>query len=96
MIFYERWVHVGLHPLINAVIELLIIAIISELSYQLLERPLAHYDWTNVRQDLWNLRSVTWQGGIKLAFSILTLGIALFGFSQPDHQPEKYVVQARI
>ena len=29
MIFYERWVHVGLHPLINAVIELLIIAIIS-------------------------------------------------------------------
>lgn len=96
MIFYERWVHVGLHPLINAVIELLIIAIISELSYQLLERPLAHYDWTNVRQDLWNLRSVTWQGEIKLAFSILTLGIALFGFSQPDHQPAKNVVQARI
>lgn len=96
MIFYERWVHVGLHPLINAVIELLIIAIISELSYQLLERPLAHYDWTNVRQDLRNLRSVTWQGGIKLAFSILTLGIALFGFSQPDHQPAKNVVQARI
>ena len=31
-----------------------------------------------------------------MAFSILTLGIALFGFSQPDHQPAKNVVQARI
>lgn len=96
MIFYERVVHVGLHPLVNAVIELLIIAAISELSYQLLERPLAHYDWTNVRQDWRNLRHVTWQGGIKLAFSILALGVALFGFGQPDRQPAKNVVQARI
>ena len=96
MIFYERLVHIGVHPIINAIIELLIIALISELSYRLLEAPLAHYDWTNVRQDIHDLRYLSWQGGIKMAFGVLALGIALFGFGQPDHQPAKTTVQARI
>lgn len=31
-----------------------------------------------------------------MAFGVLALGIALFGFGQPDHQPAKTTVQARI
>ncbi|MGM9891456.1 acyltransferase family protein [Limosilactobacillus sp.] len=96
MVFYERLVHIGEHPVINALVEFVIIALISELSYRLLENPLAHYDWTNLRQDIYDLRYLSWQGGIKMAFGVLALGIALFGFGQPDHQPAKTAVQARI
>ena len=31
-----------------------------------------------------------------MAFSVIALGIALFGLSQPDHQPAKTAVQVRI
>lgn len=96
MVFYEHVIHVGVHPIINAIIELVIIAVISELSYRLLEAPLARYDWTNLRQDFQDLRYISWQGGIKLALGAIVLGIALFGFGQPDHQPAKTNVQARI
>lgn len=96
MAFYERAIHVGIHPVINSLIELVIIGIVSELSYQLLEKPLAHYDWTNVRQDLHSIKTISLQGGIKMAFSVIALGIALFGLSQPDHKPAKPAVQARI
>lgn len=96
MVFYERVVHVGLHPVINSLIEIVIIAVVSELSYRLLEAPLARYDWTSLRQDIHDLRKISWQGGVKLAFGVIALGIALFGFGQPDHQPAKTTVQARI
>ena len=96
MAFYERAIHVGIHPVINSLIELVIIGIVSELSYQLLEKPLAHYDWTNIRQDLHSIKTISLQGGIKMAFSVIALGIALFGLSQPDHKPAKPAVQARI
>lgn len=96
MAFYERAIHVGIHPVINSLIELVIIGVVSELSYQLLEKPLAHYDWTNIRQDLHSIKTISLQGGIKMAFSVIALGIALFGLSQPDHKPAKPAVQARI
>lgn len=96
MAFYERAIHVGIHLVINSLIELVIIGIVSELSYQLLEKPLAHYDWTNIRQDLHSIKTISLQGGIKMAFSVIALGIALFGLSQPDHKPAKPAVQARI
>ena len=96
MAFYERAIHVGVHPVINSLIELVIIGVVSELSYQLLEKPLAHYDWTNIRQDLHSIKTISLQGGIKMAFSVIALGIALFGLSQPDHQPAKTAVQVRI
>ena len=96
MAFDERAIHVGVHPVINSLIELVIIGVVSELSYQLLEKPLAHYDWTNIRQDLHSIKTISLQGGIKMAFSVIALGIALFGLSQPDHQPAKTAVQVRI
>lgn len=96
MAFYEQAIHVGVHPIINSLIELVIIGVVSELSYQLLEKPLANYDWTNIRQDLHSIKTISLQGGIKMAFSVIALGIALFGLSQPDHQPAKTAVQARI
>lgn len=96
MVFYERLVHIGLHPVINSIVELVIIGVVSELSYRLLERPLAHYDWTNIRQDIRSIRTISLQGGLKLALGVITLGIALFGMGQPDHQPTKTAVQERI
>ncbi|MFR0770878.1 MAG: acyltransferase family protein [Limosilactobacillus pontis] len=96
MVFYERLVKVGLHPVLNAIIELAIIGIISEASYRLLERPLAHTDWSKLAAGLANYRSWRWTTVGKLAFSTLMVIIAIVGLCQPNRTPKKTAVQQRI
>lgn len=96
MVFYERLVKVGLHPVLNALIELAIIGIISEASYRLLERPLAHTDWSKLAAGLANYRSWRWMTVGKLAFSTLMVIIAIVGLCQPNRTPKKTAVQQRI
>lgn len=93
MIFYERLVKVGLHPLLNAIIELTIIALISEASYRLLEQPMAHLNWRRLwgGQHVWHWETIT-----KLVFSAVVVLIAIIGLCQPDHAPKKTAVQQRI
>ena len=96
MIFYERLVKVGLHPVLNVIIELAIIGLISEASYRFLERPLAHADWPKLLAGLVNYRSWHWTTVTKLAFSAVMVLVAVVGLCQPDRGPKKTAVQQRI
>lgn len=52
MVFYEARIHSqAIHPVRNAIIEIIIIGIISELSYRWLEKPLQHYNYSHFKQD---------------------------------------------
>nr|WP_252893743.1 acyltransferase family protein [Lentilactobacillus senioris] len=61
MIFYENSVKsIGNHPVINALIQVAIILLISELSYRYIETPLKHFDWHQLGASLKNpTRAVT-------------------------------------
>lgn len=99
MIFYERLVKVGNHPLLNALVEIAIILAVSELSYRFIEQPCAHYQWANLPADIKNLvqrRDVSWQRWTRLGVSVLVFVIALVGFCQPNRAPKKTVVQQQI
>lgn len=91
MVFYERLVKVGLHPVLNSIIEVAIILLISELSYRFWERPLADWHWP----ELFTSKR-TWQQWTRLGASVVVLAIAGFGMAQPDHAPQKTAVQQRI
>ncbi|PWF99346.1 acetyltransferase [Levilactobacillus bambusae] len=89
MVFYENQVKsIGNHPIINAIIQVAIILIISELSYRFVEQPLIHYQWRNLGSDLHNLslhpgRIIS--GTIAVSFIVLTvIGMQL----QPSHPQE--------
>lgn len=91
MVFYERLVKVGLHPILNSIIEVAIILLISEASYRFWERPLANWHWSNLFNN-----QRTWQQWTRLGASVIVLAVAVFGLAQPDHAPQKTAVQQRI
>ncbi|WP_373842359.1 acyltransferase family protein [Limosilactobacillus sp.] len=92
MVFYERIVKVGVHPILNSIIELAIIGLISEASYRYWERPLASQHWSALVQPFhWS-----WQQWVRTVTSLLVLAVAVFGMAQPDHTPKKTAVQQRI
>lgn len=96
MVFYERLVNIGVHPILNAIIELAIIGVVSEASYRLLERPMAHFDWHKLGASLHDYQGWHWETVTKLAFSALMVIIAVVGLCQPDRAPKKTAVQQRI
>lgn len=99
MIFYERLVNIGTHPLINAIVEIAIILGVSELSYRLIEQPCARYHWANLGGDvkeMFKWRQVEWQTWLKLIIGIVVFVIALVGFCQPNRAPQKTAVQQQI
>ncbi|WP_409022425.1 acyltransferase family protein [Dellaglioa sp. P0083] len=83
MVFYESKIQsIGDHPWLNALIEISIILLVSDLSYRFLERPLQRF---NYKQTFTFIKE-TFTKGIKNTrqkFSIivgaLIIGIALFG-----------------
>lgn len=97
MVFYERVVPIGLHPWANALIELLLILGISELSYRLIEQPFAHYDWGN-----WQSTICSWvkPGQLKVWLrvipSLLLLGLFTAALCAPEKAPQKNAVQRHI
>lgn len=99
MIFYEHAVRVGLHPVLNSLVEVLIIVGVSELSYRFIEKPLMHYDWSRLPQTIacwFNLKKNggrPWLAIIPTAAIFLT---AAYGFCQPDRAPKQTAVQTHI
>lgn len=97
MVFYERLVPVGLHPFLNALVELALILGISELSYRFVERPLAHYDWTSWQSTI---RSWFKPGQFKVWLRVVPclLFLGLFGAAlcAPEQAPHKDAVQRHI
>ena len=94
LVFYERAINVGVHPIISAVEEVALIVIISELSYRLIERPLAKRNPNNFRWQ--KIEFTNWQQAAGAVVALLFVGTTVFGLCQPDIQPKKTDVQKRI
>lgn len=52
MIFYEAKVNIGNHPLLNALVEVALIMVITEMSYRWIENPMRHYHYGQLTGDV--------------------------------------------
>ncbi|MGN1284272.1 MAG: acetyltransferase, partial [Candidatus Limosilactobacillus intestinavium] len=83
----------------NAIIELLLIVIISELSYRFIERPLKNYSWRDLPITIVNWFDVKrrgWKQWLVIVPSLLVFFVAVTGFTTPDRAPKTTAVQTRI
>lgn len=99
MVFYERVVEIGRHPVINALIECLLILAISEFSYRLVEQPLAHYQWRYLPASIrhWiDFKMHDWHQWLKVGPVVIICFIALCGLMLPSKPAKKSAVQTRI
>lgn len=99
MVFYERVVEIGRHPVINALVECLLILAISEFSYRLVEQPLAHYQWRYLPASIrhWiDFKMHDWHQWLKVVPVVIICFIALCGLMLPSKPAKKSAVQTRI
>lgn len=99
MVFYERVVEIGRHPVINALVECLLILVISEFSYRLVEQPLAHYQWRYLPASIrhWiDFKMHDWHQWLKVGPVVIICFIALCGLMLPSKPAKKSAVQTRI
>lgn len=99
MVFYERVVEIGRHPVINALVECLLILAISEFSYRLVEQPLAHYQWRYLPANIhhWiDFKMHDWHQWLKVGPVVIICFIALCGLMLPSKPAKKSAVQTRI
>ena len=77
MIFYENSVKsIGNHPFINALIQVAIILLISELSYRYVEVPLNHFNWRQFKANLKNPARVVTLGVMAVMVALTFVGLA--------------------
>lgn len=99
MIFYERAINVGYHPIVSAIEEIALILIIAELSYRLIEQPVANIQLSTGYSLVWQKLQVPpfqwrwWLSSIVLVLITLT---AVTGLALPDRQPHPTAVQKNI
>ncbi len=99
MVFYERVVEIGRHPVINALVECLLILAISEFSYRLVEQPLAHYQWRYLPASIrhWiDFKMHDWHQWLKVGPVVIICFIALCGLMMPSKPAKKSAVQTHI
>ena len=99
MVFYERVIEIGRHPVINALVECLLILAISEFSYRLVEQPLAHYQWRYLPASIrhWiDFKMHDWHQWLKVSPVVIICFIALCGLMMPSKPAKKSAVQTRI
>ena len=99
MVFYERVVEIGRHPVINALVECLLILAISEFSYRLVEQPFAHYQWRYLPASIrhWiDFKMHDWHQWLKVGPVVIICFIALCGLMLPSKPAKKSAVQTRI
>ena len=99
MVFYERVVEIGRHPVINALVECLLILAISEFSYRLVEQPLAHYQWRYLPASIrhWiDFKMHDWHQWLKVGPVVIICFIALCGLMLTSKPAKKSAVQTRI
>lgn len=99
MVFYERVIEIGRYPVINALVECLLILAISELSYRLVEQPLAHYQWRHLPASIrhWiDFKMRDWRQWLKVGPVVIICFIALCGLMLPSKPAKKSAVQTRI
>lgn len=99
MVFYENKVQIGAHPVMNAVIELILIVVISELSFRYIETPLKHYAWRDLPVTIinwFNVKQRGWKQWCAIIPALLIFFVAVAGFTTPDRAPKTTAVQSRI
>lgn len=99
MIFYERAIKVGYHPVISAIEEVALILIISEFSYQLIERPIARVHWNNwllVVKNRLNVPPFHWLAWLMTVLTVGVTATAVTGLRLPDRAPRPTAVQKKI
>lgn len=99
MVFCERVIEIGRHPVINALVECLLVLAISEFSYRLVEQPLAHYQWRYLPASIrhWiDFKMHDWHQWLKVGPVVIICFIALCGLMLPSKPAKKSAVQTRI
>lgn len=99
MIFYERAIKVGYHPVISAIEEVALILIIAELSYQLIERPIAHVHWNSwwpVLRSRLRIPPFHWTAWLMTVVAGAITVTAIVGLCLPDRTPQQTAVQKKI
>ncbi|QOJ85198.1 acyltransferase family protein [Lentilactobacillus parabuchneri] len=100
MIFYEIKVQdIAAHPLINALVEIALIMVISELSYRYIERPLRHYRYKNLGRSIYEFVQRDSEYGWKrlwLIPALLLIGISVYGSAISPTKDQKNVLQENI
>ena len=94
MVFYEQAVkNIAEHPVINSLVQIVIILILSELSYRFIEVPVAKFNFANIR-ELFNVLTDFKRGinqvHLKTLTSLLVLAVATVGILMaPEKVPQK-------
>ncbi len=99
MIFYERAIKVGYHPVISAIEEVALILIISEFSYQSIERPIARVhrnDWLLVVKNRLSVPPFHWLAWLMTVLTVGVTATAVTGLCLPDWTPKPTAVQKKI
>jgi len=100
MIFYEmRVTNIAAHPLWNALIEIAIICVISELSYRYIENPLRRYHYSELPSAVKNFFSQQSTFGLKRLWVIpvvLLVGICAYGSAIAPSKEAKTALQKDI
>lgn len=81
MIFFEdKMTDIGDHALLYHIIEVIIILVISEVTYRLIERPFGKMNWRMAKQDFLRcFKERKWAEKIKLAFAFFVIVIGTLG-----------------
>lgn len=100
MIFYEMRVNdIAAHPLMHATIEIVLIMIISELSYRYIEAPLRHYRYRNLGRSIYEFFQRDSTYGLKrlwLIPALILIGISVYGSAIAPTKDAKNVLQENI
>ncbi|PTM24958.1 acetyltransferase [Lactobacillus sp. PFC-70] len=100
MIFYEARVkNIGNHPLINSIIEVILIMLVTEASYRWIENPLRRYQYRNTFRDLKRILSNPGSHRIASTISVLSaicLVLTMTGFVQQPAAPKQTALQKTI
>ncbi len=100
MIFYEmRFRNIAAHPFLNAAIEIILIMIISELSYRYIERPLRRYHYAHLWQSITEFLRPNSSFGLKrlwLLPALALIGICVYGSAISPTKAQKTALQENI
>jgi len=100
MIFYEaRFKNIGNHPLINSIIEVILIMLVTEASYRWIENPLRHYNYGQVFNDLKTYLkqpSAHRLNSVLAVVALLCFGLTAVGFVQQPAKAEPTALQKTI
>ncbi|MFC6260181.1 acyltransferase family protein [Levilactobacillus fujinensis] len=79
MIFYESRVNIGNHPLLNSLVEVVLIMLVTEASYRWIENPMRHYHYGQLTNDV--VRYLRQPRAHRLANTLGVVAALLFGLT---------------